>query len=93
MKDEELSDYLMEKYSPATVKIYLFDIRRFIGYMGEERAVKTGYRDIMEYVDYLRKGYRNPLTIKRMLYGVKAWYFYLIEKGERTDHPCRQLQL
>ena len=30
MKDEELSDYLMEKYSPATVKIYLFDIRRYI---------------------------------------------------------------
>ena len=28
-----------------------------------------------------------------MLYGVKAWYFYLIEKGERSDHPCRQLQL
>jgi len=93
MKDEELSDYLMEKYSPQTVKIYLFDIRRYIGYMGEGRAEKANYRDIMEYVDYLRKGYRNPLTIKRMLYGVKAWYFYLIEKGERSDHPCRQLQL
>ncbi len=93
MKDKELSDYLLEKYSPLTVKIYLFDICRFTSYMGEERAVRASYRDIMEYVDYLRKGYRNPLTIKRMLYGVKAWYFYLIEKGERSDHPCRQLQL
>ena len=93
MKDKELSDYLLEKYSPLTVKIYLLDICRYICYMGEERAVRASYRDIMEYVDYLRKGYRNPLTIKRMLYGVKAWYFYLIEKGERSDHPCRQLQL
>jgi integrase/recombinase XerD len=93
MKDKELSDYLLEKYSPQTVKIYLFDIRRYTNYMGEERAVRASYRDIMEYVDYLRKGYRNPLTIKRMLYGVKAWYFYMIEKGERSDHPCRQLQL
>jgi len=93
MKDEELSDYLMEKYSPATVKIYLFDIRRYISYMGEGRAEKANYRDIMEYVDYLRKGYRNPLTIKRMLYGVKAWYFYLIASGRREDHPCRQIKL
>jgi integrase/recombinase XerD len=93
MKDEGLSDYLSEKYSPPTVKIYLFDIRRYIGYMGEERARKANYRDIMEYVDYLRKRYHNPRTINRMLYGVKAWYFYLISTGTRNDHPCRHLIL
>jgi integrase/recombinase XerD len=93
MKDEDLQNYLLEKYSPPTVKIYLLDIRRYISYMGEERAMKASYRDIMEYVDYLRKGYRNPLTINRMLYGVKAWYFYLISKGMRNDHPCRHLML
>lgn len=93
MKDEGLSDYLLEKYSSETVKVYLPDIRRFISYMGEERAVRAGYRDIMEYTGYLRKMYQNPRTISRMLYGVKAWYFYLIEKGERADHPCRQIRL
>jgi integrase/recombinase XerD len=93
MKDEDLKNYLLEKYSPPTVKIYLLDIHRYIGYMGEERAGKANYRDIMEYVDYLRKGYRNPLTINRMLYGVKAWYFYLITTGTRNDHPCRQIKL
>jgi len=93
MKDEGLSDYLLEKYSPPTGKIYLFDIRRYIGYIGEERAEKASYRDIMEYVDYLRKRYHNPRTINRMLYGVKAWYFYLISTGTRNDHPCRHLIL
>ena len=74
---EDLKNYLLEKYSPATVKIYLLDIERYLSYMGKERAEKAAWRDIMEYVDYLRKLYQNPGTINRMLYGVKAWYFYL----------------
>jgi integrase/recombinase XerD len=91
--EKELSDYLLEKYSPQTVKIYLLDIHRYIGYMGEDRAGNATYRDIMEYTGYLRKMYQNPGTINRMLYGVKAWYFYLIETGQREDHPCRQIKL
>jgi len=94
MKSEkELTDYLLEKYSPETVKIYQLDIRRYIIYMGEERAVRASYRDIMEYTGYLRKTYQNPRTINRMLYGVKAWLFYLIDAGLRSDHPCRQIKL
>ena len=91
--EKELTDYLLEKYSPQTVKIYHLDILRYIGYMGEEQAEKASYRDIMEYTGYLRKTYQNPRTINRMLYGVKAWYFYLIESGTREDHPCRQIKL
>jgi site-specific recombinase XerD len=53
--------------------------------MGEERAGKANYRDIMEYAGYLRKMYHNPESINRLLYGVKAWYFYLISTGTRTD--------
>ena len=94
MKSEkELTDYLLEKYSPKTVKIYLLDICRYTSYMGEERAETANYRDVMEYAGYLRKMYQNPRTINRMLYGVKAWYFYLIETGQREDHPCRQVKL
>jgi integrase/recombinase XerD len=28
-----------------------------------------------------------------MLYGVKAWYHWLIQNGKRQDHPCRYLTL
>jgi len=93
MKDEGLNRFLLERYSPQTVKIYLIDIRRYISYMGEAQAEKAGYHDIMEYVGYLRREYRNPGTINRMLYGIKAWYFYLIREGRRKDHPCRYLKL
>ncbi|ELR68979.1 phage integrase family protein [Fulvivirga imtechensis AK7] len=48
---------------------------------------------MMQYVDYLRKQYQNPKTINRMLYGVKAWYHWLIHTGKRNDHPCRYLTL
>ena len=75
------------------MKVYLLDIERYLQYMGPERAEKATYQDVMEYVDYLRKSYPNPGTINRMLYAVKAWYFYLITSGKRADHPCRQLRL
>ena len=88
-----LESYLLDKYSPHTVKIYLLDINRYLQYMGKERAERATYQDVMEYVDYLRKGFSNPVTINRMLYAVKAWYFYLITEGKRGDHPCRQLRL
>ena len=91
--EKKLTDYLLEKYSPETVKIYLLDIRRYTSYMGEDQAERASYRDIMEYTGYLRKTYQNPRTINRMLYGVKAWYFYLIASGKREDHPCRQIKL
>jgi len=91
--DRNLVAYLQEKYSPQTVKVYLLDISRYLQYMGTEKAEKANYQDVMEYVDYLRKGYHNPGTINRMLYAVKAWYFYLITSGKRSDHPCRNLKL
>jgi len=88
-----LKSYMLEKYSPNTVKVYLIDIYRFLDYMGEERAVKATYQVIMQYVDYLRTRYQNPRTINRMLYGVKAWYFWLTHTGQRGGHPCRHLVL
>jgi site-specific recombinase XerD len=91
--NQDLEGYLQGKYSPQTMKVYLLDIERYLQYMGPERAEKATYQEVMEYVDYLRKSFSNPGTINRMLYAVKAWYFYLITSGKRADHPCRQLRL
>lgn len=90
---KELKIYLLKEHTPQTVKIYLRDIRIFLDYMTEEKAAAATYKDIMQYVDYLRKQYRNPKTINRMLYGVKAWYHWLLQTGKRNDHPCRYLTL
>lgn len=61
--------------------------------MGKERAEIAKYQDVLEYLSYLRANYHNPATINRILYAVKAWYFYLVEIGKRADHPCRNLKL
>ena len=91
--NKNLKEYLLETHTIPTVKIYLRDIRFFLGYMTEEKAVTATYQDILQYVEYLRKQYSNARTINRMLYGVKAWYFFLFQKGIRKDHPCRFLRL
>jgi site-specific recombinase XerD len=88
-----LRDYLLKEHTEETVKIYLRDIRVFLDYLPEPKAEKATYQDIMNYVDHLRKQYQNPRTINRMLYGVKAWYHWLIQTGKRQDHPCRYLTL
>ena len=88
-----LKNYLLKKYTPATTRMYLRDIRLFLDYMGEEKAEAALYNDIMQYVEYLRRQQLNPSSINRMLYGVRAWYDWLLKTGRRNDHPCRYLVL
>jgi integrase/recombinase XerD len=89
----KLEEYLLQDHTSQTVKIYLRDIRVYLDYVTEEKAAVATYQDIMQYVDYLRKQYQNPRTINRMLYGVKAWYQWLWQTGQRADHPCRYITL
>ena len=88
-----LQEFLQQKHSAATVKIYLFEIKHFISYLGEVRAQKASYEDIINYLSYLRNRYENPATIHRIIYALKQYYFYLIKVEKRTDHPCRYLKL
>jgi integrase/recombinase XerD len=89
----EIKEYLEQKLSPETVKLYLRDIKIYLDYQTEEKAITANYRDILQYIEHLRKHHPNPQTINRMLYGVKSWYFWLIETEQRSDHPCRYLRL
>jgi len=89
----DIKAYLLTDHTPQTTKIYLRDIRVYLDYMTVKKAEKATYKNVMEYVDYLRKQYDNARTINRMLYGVKAWYHWLIHQGKRGDHPCKHLTL
>lgn len=88
-----LETYLRERHTDKTVKGYLRDWRIFLAYLGEDRASTATYQDVLPYVDYLRKQGYKPTTIYKMLYGVKAYYDYLLHTGQRKDHPCRDLTL
>lgn len=88
-----LEQFLQQNHTAATVKIYLFEINHFIRFLGEARAQRATYEEILNYLAYLRDRYDNPATIRRIIYALKQYYFYLLKIDLRTDHPCRYLRL
>ncbi len=88
-----LEAFLAQTCTPATVKIYCLDIRRFIDYLGAEQARRAAYPDIVAYLEHLRRSYDNPGTVNRILCAIKQYYFYLIQCEQRADHPCRRLYI
>ena len=88
-----LEDYLQKRLQPASVKIYHYEISRYIDQVGKEKATQASRQEILDYVDYLRQLYDNPNTIYRIVQALKQYYYYLIERGQRADHPCRYLRL
>ncbi|MFC0346030.1 tyrosine-type recombinase/integrase [Epilithonimonas hispanica] len=88
-----LKEYLEKKYSKSTLNSNLYNIRRFTDYYGN-KAEKANYRDVLQYIEYLRKNYDlHPKTLKHCLYAVKIYFNYLLEIGKRKDHPCSELNL
>jgi integrase/recombinase XerD len=55
---------------------------------------KATFKDILNYIEHLRKNYDlHPKTLRHCLYGVKIYFNYLLETGQRKDHPCSELFL
>lgn len=88
-----IREYLQKKYSKSTLNGNLYNIGRFTDYYGK-RAEKADYRDVLNYIGYLRKNHGlHPKTLRHCLYGVKIYFNYLLETGKRKDHPCSELYL
>jgi integrase/recombinase XerD len=86
-----LNEYLNKHYQPSTVKIYLFEIRHYLNWMGEQHAESASYSDVLHYLEYLRKRYDSSGTVYRIVYAIKRYYYYLQAIEKRQDHPCRLL--
>ncbi|MDP2160711.1 MAG: tyrosine-type recombinase/integrase [Flavobacterium sp.] len=88
-----IREYLQKKYSKSTLNSNLYHIKRFTDYY-DKRAEKATYKDVLHYIEYLRKNYDlHPKTLRHCLYGVKIYFNYLLEIGKRKDHPCSELYL
>ena len=88
-----LQEYLQEKYSKSTLYSNLFLIKRFTDYY-QNKAQTATYKDILNYIAHLRKNHKlHPKTLRQCLYGVKIYFNYLLETGQRHDHPCSELFL
>src|SRR5690606_14998064 len=100
-----IREYLQKKYSKSTLNSNLYNIKRFTDYMNgraetdeggstTERSQKATYKDVLNYIEYLRKNYDlHPKTLRHRLYAVKIYFNYLLEIGKRKDHPCSELYL
>ncbi|NAW50091.1 tyrosine-type recombinase/integrase [Elizabethkingia argentiflava] len=88
-----LRSYLEKKYSKSTLNSNLYNIRRFTDYCGN-RSEKANYKDVLQYIEHLRKNHDlHPKTLRHCLYAVKIYFNYLLEIGKRKDHPCSELFL
>lgn len=88
-----LRNYLEEKYSKSTLSSNLYNIKRFTDYY-DKKAPKATFKEVLQYIEHLRKNYNlHPKTLRHCLYGVKIYFNYLLETGQRKDHPCSELFL
>lgn len=84
-----IDEYLKENYKTKNLKGL---IKRFTDYQnGREKTAQL--KDILEYLNYLRKQNLNPKTLRNNLFAIKIYYKYLQETKERNDHPCLRLNL
>ena len=88
-----LRNYLETKYSKSTLASNLYNIKRFTDYY-DKKAPKATFKEVLNYIEHLRKNYNlHPKTLRHCLYGVKIYFNYLLETGQRNDHPCSELFL
>lgn len=89
---QTLENYLQEKYSKTAIAGYQHMIGQYLAYMGKE-AKKALYQDVLNYIGYLRTRELHPKTLRNNLFAIKIYYRWLIETGQRNDHPCQDLNL
>jgi site-specific recombinase XerD len=83
--------YLEGHYRASTVKRYLWEIERFKQY--HPQAERASRAEILAYLDTFRKAGKSADYLKAILAILKVWYGYLLESGQRKDHPCAWLSL
>lgn len=86
MNNQKLEKYLLSQHASSTVDSYLRTINEFIKI--NNNAQKLTYLDIVKYMQDVQKRY-NGSTPTRILAAIKKYYEFLVDTGQRKDHPCK----
>lgn len=86
-----LTTYLHLHYSKETALAYEREIDIFL--FNHPQAWKMSYKDLLEYVGFLRKRYSNMATLNRIVSSIKVYYDFLCDMGVRDDQPARNIRL
>ncbi|MEO6303546.1 MAG: tyrosine-type recombinase/integrase [Bacteroidia bacterium] len=91
MKPESIEHYLNRTHTNRTAKTYLYYISVFkIKY---PNAMQLEYSDIIQYINGLKKTTKETSKISPHITAVKKYYDYLLQTGQRNDHPCKSINL
>ena len=87
-------EFLAAKYTASTATAYAFEVDHYLSWVGGEAgALEADYGRIVGYLASLRDRYDKPATLRRIVSAVKAYHRYLLESGQRGDHPAAGLRL
>jgi site-specific recombinase XerD len=87
-----LEEYIQNRFSETCQKSYLYNIKRYIAYSGDN-AVGGTYEDVLDFISFLRTTKIHPKTLRNYLFAVKIYYQWLLITEQRDDHPCKTLYL
>lgn len=86
-----LREFLLQDYTEPTVNSYMFAINHFLKL--NPKAKRFKYQSIVKYMDEISQKQSNPRYRVVILSAIKKYYDYLVESGQRQDHPCKRLNI
>ena len=91
MKIPTLEMYLNEMLTTKTAESYLYTINHFVN--TNPKAKRYRFKDMVNYMEQISQKQSNPQYRIRILSAIKKYYDYLIITGQRSDHPCKKLNI
>lgn len=91
MQINDFENYLTKRgHTKETVKTYSFQVAPFI--TTYPNLNNFTFKDVTEALTNFLKNHKNQNYKNTILCSIKRFYDYLLETGQRHDHPCRTLR-
>jgi integrase/recombinase XerD len=75
----------------GSIQSYVYQVRNFLTSYPE--APKFQYKDVLDVLEEMATYKPNVTYRQAILAAIKKYYDYLIQTGQREDHPCRRLNI
>ena len=91
------NDYLLSKgHSSASVEAERRQLGYFMTWCDQEgmEPEEAGYRDLLAYVQSLRKKETvKPITLQKYMGTLRHFFAWQVQQGKRDDNPARDIDI
>ena len=93
----EFESYLFQekKMAKNSLQAYRRDIRGFANFLGDkhiDKLTEVNNATVISYILYLKKEGRTTATINRKMASVRAFFNFLIRRGDITENPVTKVK-